>query len=427
MGSRSMPAELKERIFDEMRPFHRDLYSAFILRCIQLSKQSVGVLAQQTIWFLRRFRRARARLLDEAHLGDFIHLGPHAFATLTGEKANTVAFTLGVAGQQGETRFVDVRNASTPAEKRRGVAASFEGRGRREPVEAFDVLPGRVIAHWLPQSLRAHFGSAPRLDDIAEVPGSQNKTGRNREFVRKWHEVESEAVRFAEEIWPDGSDRDFRWVAYSKGGRFAPWWGNWGHVVDWSEAARAFYVDNRTSNMLDESWWFREGICYTDFAGSTFNARLMPSGCVFDMTGPAVFPHDTDRPRRRLYALLAVLNSTPVRALLNALNPSLHYQVSDVRALPVPEIDEGLERELADGARALVDGYRMVARFTEKSPRSRLDVSEDDRAAARAFLAHRAERERILDSLVCELYGCPELATGDDQRPIHHYESRVDL
>jgi hypothetical protein len=128
-----------------------------------------------------------------------------------------------------------------------------------------------------------------------------------------------------------------------------------------------------------------------------------------------------------LYALLAVLNSTPVRALLNALNPSLHYQVSDVRALPVPEIDEELERELADRARALVDGYRLVAQFTEKSPRSRLDVSEDDRAAARAFLARRAERERILDSLVCELYGCPELVTGDEQRPIHHYESRVDL
>ncbi|MGM0559152.1 MAG: hypothetical protein ACQEVA_22395, partial [Myxococcota bacterium] len=245
----------------------------------------------------------------------------------------------------------------------------------------------------------------------------------NAEFVRKWHEVDASDIRFADGIWPDGPSEDFRWVAYSKGGRFAPWWGNWEHVVDWTERGRGFYKDNRTSNMLDEAWWFREGICYTDFAGSSFNARLMPAGCVFDMTGPAIFPHQTDHPRRRLLALLAILNSTPVRMLLNALNPSLHYQVSDVRALPVPEFG-GVENELARRAKTLVDGYRHVAKFVDRSPLSRRDTTEEDREATKAFLTRRADQEHELDELVCELYGCPDLLPATDARPVHHYEKR---
>lgn len=428
MGSRSMPPELKERIFETMRPFHRDLYSAFILRCTRIADQAVGILAQQTIWFLRRFQKARAHLLDETQLRDFIHLGPHAFATLDGEKANTVAFTLAIEAEpEAEVEFIDAREFSSPAAKREVVATSLRDAPRSEPLANFDILPGRVMAHWLPRSLRDHFRDAPRLEDIADIPGSQNKTGRNAEFVRKWHEVDASDIRFAEGIWPDGPTDDFRWVAYSKGGRFAPWWGNWEHVVDWTERGRAFYRDNRTSNLLDESWWFREGICYTDFAGSSFNARLMPKGCVFDMTGPAIFPHETDQPRCRLLALLAVLNSTPVRMLLNALNPSLHYQVSDVRALPVPEFGPELEAELATRAERLVEGYRRVAKFVDRSPLSRLESTADDREAARAFLARRAELEHELDGLVCELYGCPELLPDAGDRPVHHYEGRWEM
>ena len=281
-------------------------------------------------------------------------------------------------------------------------------------------------SHWLPDDLRAHFESSPRLEQIADVPGSQNKTGRNSEFVRSWRDIDLDDLRLAPDVIDVGSE-DGRWAFYSKGGRYGPWWGNWQYVVDWSADAREFYADNRTSNLLGERWRFRQGLCYTDFGGRTFNARWMPPGCLFDMAGPAIFPDVNDGELEEdIGMLLAILNSSPVRELLNALNPSLHYQVSDLRALPIPEVSEDLRAELADRAWTLVDGYRHLARFVESSPRS-LDLpDQNERQRAVAFLKRRPEMERELDKLVCELYRCPGLLVDQESRPVHDYENRVD-
>lgn len=272
----------------------------------------------------------------------------------------------------------------------------------------FDALPGRVLAFWLPQALRQHFEDTRRLGDIADIPGSQNKTGRNREFIKKWSEVPAKNLRAAPEIIADAGAPDGRWVFYSKGGPFAPWWGNWQHVIDWSEAARQFYAANKTSNLLDEQWWFREGICYTDFGGRRFNARWMPPGCLFDMTGPAIFAHNPAPDH--LFALLAILNSTPVRALLNAMNPSLHYQVRDLRNLPIPEFSKDVESALAGRARALVEGLQLGATQDPKSPRSACKNPNNSKKIAQ-FRAQRPALERALDKMVCELYQVPDLGS----------------
>ncbi len=420
MGARSMPEALKERIREHFRPFHADLYTAFIRRCHALSRDVVGVLAQQTVWFLSRFRKARAWLLDEAELVEFMHLGAHAFVNLNGEKASVVAFVQAkhVRARDGLTRFIDLRQFPNADAKRRAFRERPDEVSRREPARAFDALPGRVLAHWLPGRLRRHFATTRTLGDIADIPGSQNKTGKNRRYVKHWRDVDPGELRRALEIAGAAGSVDGRWVFYSKGGRYAPWWGNWQHVVDWSDEARSFYADNRTSNLLAERWWFEEGICYTDFGGSTFNARWMPPGCVFDMAGPAIFPHGDSQ---QLFALLAVLNSTPVRALLNAMNPSLHYQVRDLRHLPVPEWSDELEAVLAERARELVRGVQQVAALVAESPRSLGEPA--DEVCAREFVRRMPALERELDQMVCELYGCPELLAA--QRPAHDYVRRL--
>ena len=318
MGSRSMPGELKSRIRQEFEPFHGDLYAAFIDRCHRLARSRVGVLAQQTIWYLKRFRRAREALLERGALELFVHLGPHACASLTGEKANVVGFVQrsgaesADAGDAPAPRFVDLREIASPAEMRDRLAAELREVGertRRLSVDELSVIPGSPVSHWLSAALRRHFDGGRRLGDVAEIPGSQNKTGANREYVRDWREVPGAALHRAPmELPVDGAPRRLapgegaRWIFYSKGGRYAPWWGNWQNVVDWSPEAREFYDDNSTSNLLDERYRFRQAICYTDFVGRDFNARWMPPGCLFDMAGPAIF-REVD-----LFALLALLN-----------------------------------------------------------------------------------------------------------------------
>ncbi len=350
MGSRSMPPELKERLRAEYPDAFHDLYLAFVARCAALSRGASGILAQQTLWYLRRFQALRARLLDEGTLARVLHLGHGVFDALQGEKATVMAWVwLSRAGRDARAPMVvDVRSARGGAAKRE---ATLDAVPEVLDLESLSKLPGRPLAYWVAAPLLASFGDGPRVGDIADVPGRQNKTGRNAEFVRAVADVDPAELRRADFLHPDGPE-DGRWVHYSKGGPYSPWWGNWEWVVDWSDEARAFYASNRTSNLLPREYWFREGLCYSDFGGRRFNARWMPRGCVFDMAGPAIFVEDDDPDV--LAALLVVLNSTAARTILDALNPTLHFQVRDVRNLPVPFWSDEVVERLAGFGHELV-------------------------------------------------------------------------
>lgn len=388
MGLRSMPAPLKEALRD-VRPFHLDLYLAFVRRCADLADRSAGVLAQQTIWYLKRFEKARRWMLERGQLTDFAHLGHGVFDALTGEKATVVAFVWwpvpdddpeadsGSEAHGERTRFVDLRGADDKPAALASTDAVFFDVGR------FEALPATPLAFWLPERLLVAFEEGLRVGDVADVPGSQNKTGKNATYVRSIDDVDAD---------------DPRWVPYSKGGRFAPWWGNWDWVVDWSDEARAFYAGNRTSNLLPERYWFREGLCYSDFGGSHFNARWMPPGCIFDMAGPAVFVDGDDRDL--LAALLVVLNSSVSRLVLNALNPTLHFQVRDVRNLPLPTWTDTTIAQFAELGHRLVDATR-----------SALDGA--------ATVEDLVRLEIAADQAVAEAYGCPDVVTRDGRR-MHH-------
>lgn len=448
MGARSMPEELKGRIREEFEPFHRDLYAAFIRRCLQLATGRVGLLAQQTIWFLKSYRAARRRLLEEGEIDLFVHLGAHAFRSLDGEKANVVAFVQSpecAPGGGEPTTFIDLRAHDAPGAKRealqgalaRGESDGSEGSGEYRTelsTEALRVLPGSPMSYWLPASLRRSFEGERRLADVADIPGCQNKTGANRRYVREWSDVPRES------LWLDplGSDPrsaperrpppdGVRWILYSKGGRYAPWWGNWGSVVDWSEEARAFYEDNSTSNLLPERYRFRQGICYTDFGGSTFNARWMPAGVVFDMAGPAIFPDrdGVDDPRRRLFALLALLNTSPVRSLLNAMNPSIHYQVTDLRRLPLPPWSEETGERLAELAMENTLEVRRIAAAVESSPVGWEGGPVEPADALSSAVERCRERERAIEKIAHEIYGL-EVGAIDPIRADHHYFERAE-
>lgn len=357
MGSRSMPDDLKSQIREHFEPFHQDLYTAFIARARQLAGDAIGVLAQQTIWYLSRYRKAREDLLERGSLRFFAHLGPGVFASLTGEKASVVAFVQSFEeGGQG-CRFVDLREAS-----RENMALRLDSdRGVERDLAEFREIPGTPIAHWLEPELVAHFGSTT-LGEVVEIPGGQNKTGANKRFVKHWGDVDDlHPTPFLHE-----GDGVGRWRFYSKGGPFAPWWGNWNWVVDWSDEAREFYRTNKTSNLVDQAWVDRPGLVYSDFGGRRFAARYKPRGVVFDMTGPAIFVPDDDEDL--LFGLLVLLNSTSSRKLLNAMNPSLHYQVRDLRNLPLVDSWHELALQAAGAGRELVDAYRELHRGVEGDP-----------------------------------------------------------
>ena len=52
--------------------------------------------------------------------------------------------------------------------------------------------------------------------------------------------------------------------------------GNIDLVIDWTEDARDFYSNNKTSNLLAAKYCFREGITYTDISSRGTGFRYLP-------------------------------------------------------------------------------------------------------------------------------------------------------
>lgn len=417
MGLRAMPLALKTQLNTHWKPFHHDLYTCFLARCMRFKHATVAVLGQQTVWYLKRFEAARKALLQQMSLLEMVHLGPHVFRSLSGEKASVVITLHQNRETSSPTRFLDLRSIGTVEQKHRALqeALNTQKGYATQHLEAFADVPGQPLVYWLPKRLLAQFSEGQPLGEVAEIPGSQNKTGQNARFVKSWQDVPQDDIHHADILWETHTSNG-SWRFYSKGGRYAPWWGNWRHVVDWSEQARAFYKDNKTSNLLAQKYWDRQGLCYTDFGGQRFNARWLPKGCVFDMTGPAIFSHRlADEAKQELLSWLAVLNSTAARQILNALNPSLHYQVRDLRNLPLPPWTTAEQAQIAQMAQGILNDYMHLHRHLPTSPQRlwheppKEDIIE---------LSTRANSQwQQVNEIICELYGVHAEAVN---QPIHH-------
>ena len=379
LGRRALGKDLRP-LLDDHRPFHFDLFATTLRRAMLADSERIAMILPQSFWFLERFREARKVVLGDYALSHFFLMGPDTFLGLSGQKSASAVFSLikkQPHANPTKTHFYDLRPYKR--ERKNEIA---KGQGVEKLVDEVTNVPGGGLAFFLEDCLRESFRRFPPLSSIAEVVGSGNKTADNKRYLRMRSELEATKIRRVEELGSEGAE-DSRWVPYAKGGKFAPWWGNWDYVVDWSPEARHFYATNRSSNLLGEKYWFRKGLTYSDLSSVALGVRRLPEGTLFDMTGPAIFVENDDQ--RFLDGLMVILNSTALRKIVQAINPTLHIQVGDLRKVPIPA--EEVLRFSDYGARLAVLVQTILCEPSEDLLRSYLNL------------------EREADEEVCKLYG----------------------
>ncbi len=206
----------------------------------------------------------------------------------------------------------------------------------RASAEDFKKIPGGPIAYWVSQKILATFDE-PSLGEVIITEG-QNKTADNSRFVRLIWEVSRDHI-----------GRDRKWLEYAKGGSFRKWYGNIEHLVDWSPEARAHYRRDPSCRIVDDRFWYLEGITWTDITSGGTSFRYLPSDTTFDMSGPAAFFEHTESIGR----YLCLLNSIYVRQLLPIINPTLHAQLRDIKSIPMLRVASE-QPELARLARTCI-------------------------------------------------------------------------
>lgn len=323
MGGRSIGNTLGARIQKLYPDGKQDLFAVFIEKCesMMLENGMTAMITMHSFMFLSSFENLRHSFLQN-NLVSLVHLGIKAFDEIGNDVVQTASYVFRKS-QNPEYKTLFVKLVDCKDQKLK--ETEFLNRNHLLTARVVDFLriPGYTFAYWVPSKFIDNYEKYIPLGNVISM-ASLNKTGDNEKYLRCWWEIGNQNI---------GS----KWIFYSKGGDFRRYYGNLDVVIDWSDSARWFYKTNKTSNLLSEEYWYREGITYSAVTSRGTGFRYLPVNCVYDMGGPAIFIND----ERRLLYTLALLNSSVATYYFNVMNPSINLQTKDIKQLPYIEEKDG--------------------------------------------------------------------------------------
>lgn len=424
MGAKGMNTSLKALAAEEFPHSKSDLFSISSERYLDFAKSSgyIGLMTPFTWMSLQTYEGFRSLLLNQKTLQSLIQPEYHAF--FDSAFVPICAFVIqNLRTPQYEATFfnlsefygADLQSIKALEAIRNNKCA---WRFNAKP-DDFIKIAGSPITYWLSSELRDLFIRFSPLSSFSESREGM-ATADNLRFLRYFHEVSIEGLNWSCSSELQALESGKKWFPYVKGGGYRKWYGNFEYVVDWLNDGEGIKgnIDNSTgrvrSHNYNGSYSFKEGFTWTVVSSSSTGARIVPSGFMFDASGPLAF---SDK-KTRLFAV-ALINSVVGESLLRAISPTLGFKHGHILMLPMavdhPLIDAVIDlvEELRDVAQADWDDFEESWGFKRLPLLSPSGCKESSLACAMNFLVSRGSdtakvaknHEENINKLLLEIYG----------------------
>jgi type II restriction/modification system DNA methylase subunit YeeA len=382
MGGKGMNGRLGAWAKNNYPDSKSDLFAMFIERNLDLAQKqgSVAMITMQSWMFLSSFEKLRNRLLDKNTILSMAHLGARAFDSIGGEVVSTTAFVLGNSNllefKGGYLRLVD---GNSEMEKDTAIRKAIKnlacGWFFRASGTDFKKIPGSPIAYWASNNFFELFSNSHKLSEYVDIKFGM-RTGDNDRFLRQWFEVSRKRIGFSYRTMNDFTGQSMKWMPYAKGGNYRKWFGNHDYVVNWENEGQEV-KENTTINYPDidnviewkitnEKDYLKEGITWSRISSSYFGVRKLPEGFIFSDAACGAFPliNYSDS--------MGLLCSKVSSTALSFINPTLTYQVGDIKQIPYVPLSskQSIEtdryvKQLIHGSQDDWDSYETAWDFTD--------------------------------------------------------------
>ena len=294
-----------------------DLFAVFIERCGQMIKKNrfQAMITQHAWMFLSSFEKLRAKLqlTDTVNMA---HLGARAFEEIGGEVVQTTSFVMRkshIAEYKGTyCRLIE------PTTQKGKEEMYLAGENRCcVSNSTLSKIPGKPIAYAMKRKMIEFFDGECIGDYCTQR--MRISTGDNNRFLRLWFEVESVKM-----FYPN------KWVAFSKGGEYRKWYGNWSYLLNYDDNGYELKNFSGFSGGSDE-WYFRPGLVWTDLSTGKISFRNFPAGAIACSAGPMISMNS----EKIRYYMAGYLNSSVANEYVKLLCTTLHFQWGDVAKIPV--------------------------------------------------------------------------------------------
>lgn len=406
MNAGGMNSNLSSWVKGQYPNSKSDLMTCFMERAAALTTTTGfwGMINLPSWMFLTSFEKSRLWLIETQTVSSLLQLGRGIF----GSDFGSVAFVMKAISPRKTSfgvyrrlfdKHVDVR-------KSHEIEALFldklSGKYIMQQSE-FGKIPGNTIAYWASDNLVEAFENGQPIHEIA-TPRAGMITGNNAKFMRLFHEVNNGSFSASCSSREEARDSQKKWFPYQKGGPYRKYYGNLEYVVDWeNDGYRLKNTKNSNGKVpahaFNDDFIFRANVNWSALTSGSFSSRLTIKGCLFDASGSAAFPEDSEK----IFEISAFLNSPVARIMISCMNPTLNFQAWEIGSLPL--LSQRLPRDndvahntkiLRDRAKLDWDAFETSWDFTMLPlihPDHRAETLED------SYIALRSHWQEVTDEM----------------------------
>lgn len=416
MGGGNMNKELGDFVKKHYPDSKSDLMACFMESGLNTLHPGgfMGMINQHSWMFLSSYEALRKKLIEKVQIDTLLHLGPRTFPEIGGEVVQNASFTIENHNPYKKGTYIRLVDDDRSELKRTKTLQAINNNRCKWYYDVlqndFPKIPGTPIAYWVSTAAKATMISSDRIGDIIFADG-QNKTGNNEKYLRFIWEVNNRDV-----------GKHKKYIYYAKGGTFRKWHGNIDHIVKWDAESTEHYRKDRIARIIKEEYWFRKGYTFSRMS-ETANARVLDTRGTFDATTVSFFIDNHFE--NEYFILLGFFNSKVGDFLLHILNPTLVFQLVDIRNLPFrkgnPEITEdvsgNIQISLTDwktydtSSDFLLNELLRLHRTASHQPLPTTYQNYKAHWTAQFFQLHQNEEE--LNRQFIEIYGLQEELTPD--------------
>ena len=349
MGSSGMGARLAEFVKKQYPDSKSDLFAVFMERGREYAKANgyLAMITQHAWMFLSSFEKLRAKLM-EIDTVNMAHLGARAFEEIGGEVVQTTAFVMQnrhVHGFKGMyARLIEPTTQDGKEEMFLDGENRFSARQ-----DNFEKIPGAPVAYWVSEAVFEAFTKGIVMGKLAE-PRQGMSTCDVDYFTREWYEVEISKTNV------EKNEKNKKWIKYNKGGAYRKWYGNRENLVLWNNDGDLLL--KKGALLRNKDVYFKKFIAWTKISSAGTGFRWFEDNFLFDGAGGSLFIASEDLNE---YYCVALLNSSPIRMILDIISPTLNYNENHIGSIPV-----------------LFEKVQENSKFIEEKSKENIRISKED-------------------------------------------------
>ena len=325
MGSGNMNLLLSSFVRDNYPDSKADLMACFMESGLAMLKKMgfLGMINQHSWMFLSSYEELRKKLINAVQFDTLLHLGARTFPEISGEVVQSTSFTFWKNSTVNAGTYIRLVEFNNSEEKRLKTINAVINKTcnylYRFNQQDFAKVPSSPIAYWISNHVVNLFAEKKKYGEIIFADG-QNKTGNNEKYLRLIWEINALSL-----------EKIKKYIFYAKGGNFRKWQGNLDYVARWDEESTKHYRKDKIARIIKKEYWYREGFTFSRMSDKT-NIRTLDTRGTFDATTVSFFI--SDEYKHEYYNVLGFFNSKIGDYFIKVLNPTLVFQLVDIRNTP---------------------------------------------------------------------------------------------